>query len=128
MGTERVGQAQVEMRAIDIKPNRWALLCTFRGSDRVIENPIGPRRWSEDGESIWFMLDSHNTFNARPDELVSVVPHLGYASPEALAQSDARDEEVMGRRTSMCPCCGSHPVQIGAEKGGAPQGGGTDHG
>lgn len=64
---------QVELRAIDIIPYRFGIWCTIEKGEPFV-NPIVLRNWSEDGEHIWFMLDSHNFYKAEPDAVVKVVP------------------------------------------------------
>jgi len=61
-----------EVRAIDIVPYEHAIYCTVADSE-PFSNPIVHRHWSEDGESIWFMLESHNFLSAKPDAMVKNV-------------------------------------------------------
>lgn len=62
----------VRIPARDIRPIIWGYPC-FTAEGKFIINQIAIRRWSEDGKKIWFGLDTHNTFSAKPDDLVSVV-------------------------------------------------------
>ena len=64
---------EIELRAADIVPYRFGIWCTIAGGMPFV-NPIVHRSWSDDGEAIWFMLDSHNFYHAKPDEMVKVVP------------------------------------------------------
>lgn len=64
---------EIELRALDIVPYRFGIWCTVAGSLPFV-NPIVHRSWSEDGEYLWFMLDSHNFHKAKPDDMVKVVP------------------------------------------------------
>ena len=74
------------MKAKDIIPNLgFALACNW------VDQPEGTpptnvdichAKWSEDGEHIWFMLETHNFYKARPDDDVDVItfePHKYYA-------------------------------------------------
>jgi hypothetical protein len=65
--------AFVKIRADEVKPYRWGLWCTVGGGEPH-SNPIVSAKWSEDGQRIWFMLDSHNFYDAEPDEVLELVP------------------------------------------------------
>lgn len=60
------------VRARDIKPYHYALWCRIQDG-KPFCNDICGVRWSEDGKKLWFMLESHNFFDAEPDEMVEVV-------------------------------------------------------
>ncbi len=99
----------VKVKAIDVKPDRWAEWCSV-GGGAPYANVICHRRWSEDGKSIWFMLESHNFLNALPDEVLELVPYRSaYTTDERLAESDAADEVRMAVRppAKACPTCGT---------------------
>ena len=64
---------EIEVLAIDIIPYRVGIWCTIAGGEPFV-NPIVHRAWSEDGTKIWFMLDSHNFYSAKPFDTVKVVP------------------------------------------------------
>lgn len=64
---------EIELRALDVIPYRFGMWCTIAGSMPFV-NPIVHRSWSEDGECIWLMLDSHNFQQAKPDAMLKVVP------------------------------------------------------
>ncbi len=86
----------VKIKAIDCKPGHWAVWSTVEGGEPFL-NPIGPRKWSDDGEHIVFMLDSFHFLEAAPDELLELVPHFPL-SAEIVARAHARDAEVMEKR------------------------------
>lgn len=48
--------ATKQVRAIDVRPYQWAIWCTVGRDTRPFANAIESRRWSEDGQTIWFLL------------------------------------------------------------------------
>lgn len=119
----------VMVKAIDVKPYRYAQWCSI-GDGEPFANDIGPRRWSDDGEYIWFMLESYNFFKARPDEILELIPFEDrYRPEESLAASDKRDAEIMAKRPTKadvpkpCPACGVTSV---LQSGGTPAKEGTE--
>ncbi len=62
----------IKVRAIDIRPGRYALWCQFEEGE-PFANEICLRRWSEDRTKIVFMLDSHNFVFKKPDEELEVI-------------------------------------------------------
>lgn len=62
----------VKKRAIDVLPYVNAIWCTLAGS-KPFANTIENRSWSEDGSKIWFMLGSHNFYDADPEAEIEVV-------------------------------------------------------
>lgn len=96
------------VRAIDVKPNHWSLWCTVGGSE-PFANEIVSRKWSDDGEKIVFMLESHNFLFALPEEELELVPTKTVGSADLLSQWDKKDEETMAvRPVKKVPCvtCG----------------------
>jgi len=87
---------QIAMKAIDIVPYRYGIWCCIKDGEPFVNTIVG-QDWSEDGESIWFMLDTHNFLNARPDEMVDVV-----AGPEpfhgAFEKKDAEHASFVASR------------------------------
>jgi hypothetical protein len=73
---EQDGPSTVMVRARDIKPYHYAVWCRFENG-KPFCNAICSARWSEDGKKLWFMLESHNFFDAEPDEMVEVVEMKG---------------------------------------------------
>ena len=53
----------VKVRAIDVRPYRYGLWCRIE-NDPPFTNPIVHGAWSDDGQSIWFGLDSFNFYKA----------------------------------------------------------------
>lgn len=104
--------AAVRVKAIDVRPYRWADWCTIADDDHGESeprlNPIVGRRWADDGAAIWFMLDSHNFLKAAPDELLDLVPYADVSmSPAMLACLDAQDAARMAERPEPpCTHCG----------------------
>jgi hypothetical protein len=104
--------ATVKVKAIDVKPYRYAVWCTvedWKGDKgKPFANVIEHRGWSKDGESIWFMLGSHNFMNAKPDEEMELIEHDDKMSPDLMARFDKEDEEAMAKRPriAICPTCG----------------------
>ena len=91
MSAAETRPSEVEIRACDVLPYHWALWCTVceHNGGRPFANEIVARRWSDDGKRIWFMLDTHNFFDADPDELLSLVPEQKAHGKES-AESAAR--------------------------------------
>lgn len=69
METEPV---QVLKRALDVTPYVHGIWCSVQDGKPFV-NTIVLRKWSEDGEKVVFMLDSHNFLTAGPDEEIEVV-------------------------------------------------------
>lgn len=93
----------IQVRAIDVKPNHYGIWCSIAGRKPFI-NPIVLRRWSEDGQQISFMLDSHNFQFCKWDEMMDVVPYEMYPkNKKLLAECDARDAEDMKHRPVQPP-------------------------
>lgn len=61
------------VRARDVVPYHWAVWCTV-GDGKPFGNTVEHVSWSEDGEHLWFLLGTHNTYKAKPDEEVELVP------------------------------------------------------
>ena len=59
-------------RAIDVTPHYHGIWCTVGGGEPFV-NEIVSRKWSEDGNDIWFMLDTHNFARHQPHEQIRVV-------------------------------------------------------
>ncbi len=107
------------IKAIDLIPHRWGIWCTIPddsqpgGKSKPFVNEICSRKWSDDGESIWFMLESHNFLNKKPDEEIEVVPYVSGMTPGYLAECDERDAKLMAMRPRPsppklpCQYCGS---------------------
>ena len=66
----------VQVRARDVKPYHYGIWCSI-GDGKPFVNTICGVRWSEDGNSIWFMLESHNFDRADPDEVLDLVEERG---------------------------------------------------
>ena len=61
----------VTVRARDVKPYHYGIWSSTGGEP--FANCICIVKWSEDGKHLRFMLESHNFFEAAPDEEVEVV-------------------------------------------------------
>jgi len=100
---------QVTIKAIDVRPYRYAIWCTV-GRSTPFANEIVSVTWSEDGEYLWFMLDSHNFHKVSPDDTISVVKvRSSYMSEALLADSDAKTVATLKKRPAPrqpCPHCG----------------------
>lgn len=62
----------IEVRGIDVIPYEYGLWCSI-GSGEPFVNEIVGRRWTDDGQRISAMLESHNFTSFVPDEMVRVV-------------------------------------------------------
>ena len=89
-----------KIRAADVGSFRWGLWCSI-ADGKPFTNPIVSARWSEDGESIWFMLDSHNFYNAKPDDVLELV-RLG----DFYAGYKTRTAGPKPTPIPKCPSCG----------------------
>jgi hypothetical protein len=126
LGTEK--PPTVKIKAIDAKPHRYALWCSVAGEDgkqgAPFANEIGPRSWSDDGQHIWFMLDTHNFFKAKPDEELELIPlpTPKYVTPEMMAERENRDAQKMAKRPTICESCGHKPThRVGTDQGPTDQ-------
>lgn len=82
MNTETEPPEVVTLKARDIKPYHYGVWCIVGDPDtgnksKPFSNTICSIKWSEDGEHLWFMLDTHNTMKVAPDEEIEVVPERG---------------------------------------------------
>lgn len=107
---------QIEVRAINIVPYEHALWCTV-GDSKPFANTIARRSWSEDGESIWFMLDTHNFAKYKPTEMVRVVQKTRNQYAPARRQNDQYDNamflEGRPRPKRKCEhCSGTGETQL----------------
>lgn len=92
-------ESTVRIKAIDVIPHHWAVWCTVGDRPKPFSNEICSRRWSEDGEYIWFLLDTHNFLKAAPDEELELVPvRHAHRSEKFLADIIERDRKVMEQR------------------------------
>ena len=62
----------VSILARDVVPYRYGVWSSVAGEE-PFANQIVHMRWSEDGEHLWFGLETHNTVKARPDEVLELV-------------------------------------------------------
>jgi hypothetical protein len=88
----------VMVKAINIRPYFYDLACMM--GDRGFLNTLCCRRWAEDRSKIWWLLDSHNTFSAKPDEMVLVVPNPNPPTGERLERLMKSDRQAMNRSRS----------------------------
>src|ERR1700675_1652924 len=102
----------VQVKAIDVKPMRYAQWCTVRGENGLpgppFANTIESRDWSEDGKQIVFMLGTHNFLFADPDQELELIPcpHSEYVDLPAEDDRDARRMTDRPVVTPPCPTCG----------------------
>ena len=66
----------VTLRARDVKPYHYGVWSSI-GGGKPFSNTICSIKWSDDGEHLWFMLESHNFYKVAPDEEIEVVPERG---------------------------------------------------
>jgi hypothetical protein len=89
-----------KVRAIDCKPYHYALWCAIEDG-KPFANEMCLRKWTDDGEKIVFMLESHNFYAVDPDEIIEVIalPEDRYAN----LRHDERDAETMKNRPPRKP-------------------------
>ena len=96
----------VTMKAIDVRPYLYAVWCTVGDDPKPFANDLVHRKWSDDGEFIWWMLDSFNFVKHKPDDLVQVVQ---IEDPHLPTNHDTEPETFLARRPQppvLCPHCG----------------------
>ena len=81
----------VKVRAVDVKPGRYALWCSIEGGE-PFANEICLRRWSEDKSQIIFMLETHNFIFTEPDEEMNLIE----LPPRDFTRLDEHDRAHMG--------------------------------
>lgn len=74
--------AFVKVRARDVKPYHYGVWCSI-GDGEPFANTICHIQWSDDGEHLWFGLDSHNTYKAAPDEMLDLVETTAFERTRA---------------------------------------------
>lgn len=100
----------VRKKVIDVVPYFNGIYCTIQDSKPFV-NQIVTRAWSENGDKIQFMLESHNFDSHPPDEEIDVVEidptQLG-TPDDLLVDILKRDSDKMAKRpipTIKCPHC-----------------------
>ena len=96
----------IKVRAIDVEPYHWAVWCTVGDNPNPFCNAIVGRKWSEDGQKIWFMLDTHNFMDADPDEVLELVPEdpNAWGGPSLREKWAKEAEGFAEKRPSTRPC------------------------
>lgn len=89
------------VRARDVQPWFWGQWCSIEDGE-PFTNVICSVRWSDDGEHLWFMLETHNFFKAKPDEILELV------SREPSEYHRSKPPFVLPPRPikKTCPTCG----------------------
>lgn len=98
----------VQKRALDVTPHNHALWCSVGGDSEPFANAIDSRQWSQDGARIIFLLDTHNSFSAKPDELIDVIEAPWPVNSVWYAEWALRDQQDMANRPAPmadCPHC-----------------------
>jgi hypothetical protein len=95
--------ATVKIVARDVKPYHYALWSSICGG-KPFANSICHVSWSEDGEKLWFGLDSFNTLSAAPDEELELIP----LDPHDYLVNKYRDWKLPPRPVApkLCGACG----------------------
>ncbi len=62
----------LKIKAQEVKPYHYGLWTCIEDGE-PFANCICSVKWSEDGKSLWFMLESHNFYKADPEEEIEVV-------------------------------------------------------
>lgn len=87
----------VQKRAIDVTPYVHGIWCSVAGSEPFVTE-IAFRTWTDDGEQIRVMLETHNFMRWEPNELVDVVEIVPGCSVRQLSIFLAQDAERMAHR------------------------------
>lgn len=61
------------VQARDVQPYRWAQWCRIEDSEPFANDIVGVRP-SDDGEHLWFMLETFNFLKAKPDDVLYLIP------------------------------------------------------
>lgn len=100
--SEKAGEvATVKIKVLDVAPYRHGVYCTV-GDGAPIVNDIVVKDWSEDGESVVFMLETHNFLFCPPDGEMDVVV-LGGGVPRL----DRDDSDFLSKRPKPSKKCES---------------------
>lgn len=83
----------VKVKARDVVPYLYGDWSSVADGE-PFANQIVRIRWSEDGEHLWFGLDSHNFMKARPDEVLELVP----MEPRGMLAKKKADQWVLPPR------------------------------
>lgn len=67
------------LKARDLKPYHYGLWSSVEGGE-PFSNTICIIRWSEDGEHLWLLLETHNPYKVAPDEDIEVIPERSSSS------------------------------------------------
>ena len=98
----------VPVRVRDIRPYHWGQWCTVNGGEPFV-NRLLSARWSEDGEHLWFMLDSRNFLKAGADEVVDLVPmDPGDFGAEKYGEESGWSMDNAPSDPKSCPTCERH--------------------
>lgn len=71
------------MKVLDVLPYRYGVYCSIEDGKPFVNDIVG-RQWSEDGEKVIFMLESHNFLFEPPDgelDVVALKP-MGHRPPD----------------------------------------------
>ena len=62
-----------KLKVLDVIPYKHGVYCTTEDESKPFVNEIVGRNWSEDGEKVIFMLETHNFIFMSPIEEMDVV-------------------------------------------------------
>lgn len=101
----RMEYKTVTLKAIDVRPYKYSIWCTIADSESFV-NEIVYRKWSEDGEYIWWMLDTHNFAKHKPDEMVEVIELEDKYLPSDFEEEPQNFLSKRPKPTVVCQHCG----------------------
>lgn len=105
-----------KVRARDVVPYEWAVYCTMGDDPKPFANAIELVKWSEDGQHLWFLLGTHNTYKAAPDEEVELVPCVQDLPDDYMAKVRREHAKTIAARpipvTQCSECNGTGRVPI----------------
>lgn len=100
-----MGEPQtVEMKVVDVVPYKYGVYCCIEDGKPFVNEIVG-RDWSEDGEKVILMLETHNFLFHLPGDSVQVVPIE--RRPGNMSDGDCAD--FMAKRPKpqkVCEACG----------------------
>lgn len=90
--------------ARDVVPHEWALWCSVDGS-LPFANEIVAVRWSEDGQYLSFMLESHNFMRAAPGESLDLIPFVSQYRTEEMRERSRAEHAKIIANPPVVACC-----------------------
>ena len=109
-------QEAQKVKAIEVVPYEWAIWCSVAGS-QPFANEIVAQKWSDDGQHIWFMLESHNFLKAAPDDVLDLLPFRSrYDTDERREKRRTEHADFVKKQPTRCHACNQALPTPGQDK------------